>query len=154
MQKCHRLLNYFLLFYFYKRKIKSMAPPIDLEIPVQPEHPVTLLGIFLDIGRNLPVVCIVRFMTTYVYQIQGALENVKHDVLGFRVFLCTATFFDSVDIPAEIFSRELLAYMKFRLAVTERVDMRKLPNAILNKLRDPMNRWLDQWVLENVPHGN
>jgi len=131
-----------------------MAPPIDLEIPVQPEHPVTLLGIFLDIGRNLPVVCIVRFMTTYVYQIQGALENVKHDVLGFRVFLCTATFFDSVDIPAEIFSRELLAYMKFRLAVTERVDMRKLPNAILNKLRDPMNRWLDQWVLENVPHGN
>ena len=102
----------------------------------------------------MKVICIVRYMTTYAYQIQGALENARHDVLGFRVFVCTAKFFDSVDIPAEIFDREVLAYMKFRLAVTERVDMRRLPNAILNKLRPPMNRWLDQWVLENVPYGN
>ena len=93
-------------------------------------------------------------MTTYAYQIQGALENDRQDVLGFRAFLCTATFFDTVDIPAEIFDRELLSYMKFRLAVTERVDMRRLPNAILNKLRTPMNQWLDQWVLENLVHGN
>jgi hypothetical protein len=93
-------------------------------------------------------------MTTYVYQIQGALENANKEVMGFRVFLCTATFFDSVDVPKEVFDKETLAYMKFRLAVTERVDMRRLPNAIQNKLRPAMNKWLDRWVLENLPHGN
>jgi hypothetical protein len=93
-------------------------------------------------------------MTTYVYQIQGALENAKQDVMGFRVFLCTATFFDSVDVPKEIFDKETLAYIKYRLALTERVDMRRLPDAIINKLRSAMNRWLDKWVLENLSHGN
>jgi len=94
-------------------------------------------------------------MTTYVYQIQGALENVKQELLGFRVFLCTAFFFDSVDVPAEVFDKELIAYMRFRLAVTEgRININRLPYKIQNKLRDAMGRWLDRWVLENLLNGN
>jgi hypothetical protein len=94
-------------------------------------------------------------MTTYVYQIQGALENAKQELLGFRVFLCTASYFDSVDVPAEVFDKELIAYMRFRLAVTEsRININHLPLKIQNKLRNAMGKWLDHWVLENLPNGN
>jgi hypothetical protein len=93
-------------------------------------------------------------MTIYVYQIKGTLENAAGDVLGFRIFLCTANFFKEVDVPKEVFDKETLAYMKYRLAITERVDMRRIPIAIQNKLRTPMDRWLDNWVLENIPNGN
>jgi len=94
-------------------------------------------------------------MTTYVYQIQGALENAQQQLLGFRVFLCTASYFDSVDVPAEVFDKETMAYMRFRLAVTEgRININRLPYKIQNKLRNAMGKWLDHWVLENVPNGN
>lgn len=91
----------------------------------------------------------------YVYQIQGALENAQQDILGFRVFLCTSSFFDSVDVPVEIFNKELIAYMKFRLAVTEgKININRLPNKIQNELRKAMGQWLDRWVLENLPNGD
>lgn len=45
--------------------------------------------------------------------------------------------------------------MRFRLAVTEgRININRLPYKIQNKLRNAMGKWLDHWVLENVPNGN
>jgi hypothetical protein len=84
---------------------------------------------------------------TYVYQIKGVLEKPNKEVGGFRITICTVEYMGLVDVPADIFSKELLAYFKYRLAVNNHLDVRKLPNNIINQLRKPMNKWLDEWVL-------
>ena len=92
-------------------------------------------------------------MTRYVYQIQGALENAAGKFLGFRVLVCDLDYFDIVDAPVEVFDRETAKYIEFRLKMTERFDVRKLPPSVENNIRAPLGRWLDRWVLENF-HGN
>ena len=93
-------------------------------------------------------------MATYVYQIQGALEGASKEVLGFRVVLCTSQYFETVDVPAEVFDKETLAFLKFRLAVADQLNINNLPIKVRAKIRAPMNRWLDLWVLENLQDGN
>lgn len=89
-------------------------------------------------------------MNNYAYQILGALEDRKSNFLGFRVVVCTADNFETVDIPAEVFDSETTKYLKFRLGLTkERINIKTLPIVIQNKIRTPMGRWLDFWVLEN-----
>jgi len=83
----------------------------------------------------------------YVYQIKGVLEKPNKEVGGFRVAVCSADILQHVDVPAEIFKPELLAYFKYRLAVNNHLDVRKLPNHVMNQLRKPMDQWLDYWVL-------
>jgi hypothetical protein len=93
-------------------------------------------------------------MTKYVYQIQGALENATGQFKGLRVLVCDLHNFDSVDIPAAILDKETIKYLQFRLRVTEvTVDIQKLPPLVQNKIRAPLGRWLDHWVLENF-HGD
>lgn len=92
-------------------------------------------------------------MNNYAYQIQGALENARGEVLGLRVIVCTAHHFDTVDVPVEILDRETVAYLKFRLKVCDYMDIRKLPVKVENRIRSPLGRWLDRWVLENY-YGN
>ena len=92
-------------------------------------------------------------MTKYVYQIQGALENAKGKFCGFRVMVCDLYYFDMADVPAEVFSNETKKYIEFRLKLTERFDIRKLPPSVENNIRAPLGRWLDQWVLDNF-YGN
>jgi len=70
-----------------------------------------------------------------------------------RVLLCSKDFFDSVDVPASIFDKGTLNYLKFRLKVNEFVDVRKLPVPIQNKIRLPMNQWLDNWVIKESAIG-
>ena len=84
--------------------------------------------------------------TKYVYQIDGVLETMTGNVGGFRARLCSLDFLGSVDVPASIFNKELLAYIKWRLKVNEHLDVRKLPVEIQNQIREPMNRYLDNWV--------
>jgi hypothetical protein len=88
-------------------------------------------------------------MTKYVYQIQGALENADRRFCGFRVLVCNAQYFDLADAPAEIFDRETAKYIEFRLKLTEKFDIRKLPPSVENRIRAPLGRWLDNWVLNN-----
>lgn len=88
-------------------------------------------------------------MTKYVYQIQGALENAERRFCGFRVLVCNANFIDIADVPAEVFHKETAAYIQFRLKVTDKFDIRKLPPTVENSIRVPLGRWLDRWVLEN-----
>ena len=89
-------------------------------------------------------------MSKYVYQIQGALENPQGQFLGLRVLVCDANFLDSVDVPVEILDSETAKYMQFRLSITaETVNIKSLPVEIQNKIRTPLGRWLDRWVLEN-----
>lgn len=92
-------------------------------------------------------------MTRYVYQIQGALENAERRFCGFRVMVCNTYFFDTADVPAEVFDKETAAYIQFRLKVTDKFDIRKLPPSVENNIRAPLGRWLDQWVLDNF-YGN
>ena len=89
----------------------------------------------------------------YAYQIQATMENNNGDILGFRVIVVTDLQFYSVDVPAELFEYETLRYLKFRMSVNSVMDVRKLPIAIQNKIRGPLGRYLDYWVLENT-HGN
>ena len=83
----------------------------------------------------------------YVYQIKGILERPNKDIGGLRVLVCTKDFFDSIDVPADIFNPEVMRYLKFRLAVNDFIDVNKLPVSVINNLRGPMNQWLDNWVL-------
>ena len=84
--------------------------------------------------------------STYVYQIKGVLEKPNKEIGGFRVAVCSADILQLVDIPADIFEPELLAYFKYRLSVNNYLDVRKVPDNIHNQLRNPMNKWLDHWV--------
>lgn len=89
-------------------------------------------------------------MSKYVYQIQGALENATGQFQGLRVLVCDLYNFDSVDVPMEILDKETARYIEFRLNITtETMNIQKLPVSVQNKIRAPLGRWLDEWVLEN-----
>jgi len=93
-------------------------------------------------------------MSKYVYQIQGALESADGRFYGFRVLVCDLHNFDSVDVPVEILDNETAKYIQFRLKCSDTtMDIAKLPYGIQNRIRAPLGRWLDQWVLENF-YGN
>ena len=89
-------------------------------------------------------------MSKYVYQIQGALQNAEGQLKGLRILVCDLLFIDMVDVPVEILDHETAKYIQFRLNITEdSVNIQKLPISIQNKIRTPLGRWLDHWVLEN-----
>lgn len=70
--------------------------------------------------------------------------------MGLRVLVCDANYFESVDVPVEVLDSETSKYLKFRLSITaEAINIQKMPVEIQNKIRAPVGRWLDQWVLEN-----
>jgi hypothetical protein len=93
-------------------------------------------------------------MNKYVYQIQGALESATGKFLGLRVLVCDLYNFESVDVPKEVLDQETVAYLQFRLKLTETtVNIQRLPNGIQNKIRLLLGKWLDRWVLENF-HGH
>ena len=93
-------------------------------------------------------------MSKYVYQIQGALEDAQGRFKGLRILVCDLYNFDSVDAPCEILDRETVKFLEFRLKVSNTaINIQKLPNSVQNKIRIPLGKWLDQWVLENF-YGN
>lgn len=93
-------------------------------------------------------------MNKYVYQIQGVLESGAGQFKGLRVLVCDLYNFDSVDVPVAILDKETARYLEFRLNITtETMNIQKLPVSVQNKIRAPLGRWLDNWVLENF-YGN
>ena len=88
-------------------------------------------------------------MNDYAYQIQGILEAPSGEILGMRVIVCNAHNFDTVDVPVEVFDNETISYLKFRLKANSHIDVKKLPISVQNKIRTPLGRWLDHWVLEH-----
>jgi hypothetical protein len=93
-------------------------------------------------------------MSKYAYQIQGALESASGQFQGLRVLVCDLYNLDSVDVPMEILDKETARYIEFRLNITtETMNIQKLPVSVQNKIRAPLGRWLDEWVLENF-YGN
>jgi hypothetical protein len=92
-------------------------------------------------------------MNDYAYQIQGALENAQGKFLGLRVLVCDLHNFEIVDVPVEVLDKQTATYIQFRLKVTEVIDIQRLPYGIQNRIRAPLGRWLDQWVLDNF-YGN
>jgi hypothetical protein len=93
-------------------------------------------------------------MSKYVYQIQGALENAQGKLKGLRILICDLHNFDMVDVPVEILDHEIAKYLQFRINISsDAVNIQRLPVEVQNKIRAPLGRWLDQWVLENF-HGD
>jgi hypothetical protein len=93
-------------------------------------------------------------MSKYVYQIKGTLENVQGHLTGLRILVCDVQNIDLVDAPVEILDTATAKYLQFRISITsETLNIQKLPVGVQNKIRAPLGRWLDQWVLENF-HGN
>ena len=89
-----------------------------------------------------------------MYQIHGALENAQGQFKGLRVLVCDLNYFDSVDVPVEILDNETAKYIQFRLKVSKQaLDIQKLPVSVQNRIRAPLGRWLDDWVLKNF-HGD
>ena len=94
-------------------------------------------------------------MNKYVYQIQGALESKQGQLLGLRVLVCDVNYFDSVDVPVEVLDSETVKYLQFRLSITaETINIQQMPVEVQNKIRTPLGRWLDQWVLDNFYGDN
>jgi len=94
-------------------------------------------------------------MNKYVYQIKGALENAAGQFKGLQVLVCDLYNFDVVDVPAEVLDRDTVKYLEFRLRVTtQAIDIQRLPYGVQNKIRAPLGRWLDRWVLENFYVNN
>jgi hypothetical protein len=59
-----------------------------------------------------------------------------------------------VDVPVEVFDSETVKYLQFRLSITaEAVNIKNLPVKTQNRIRTPLGRWLDHWVLDNF-YGN
>ena len=111
-------------------------------------------AIFLKPGEQIAYLCIIISMNKYAYQIQGALENRQGELLGLRVLVCDVYNFDSVDVPVEVIDSETAKYLQFRLSITaESLDIKQLPVEIQNRIRAPLGRWLDHWVLDNF-YGN
>ena len=93
-------------------------------------------------------------MSDYVYQIQGALENSEGQLQGFRVVVCDLHNLDMADVPVNILDKDTVKYLEFRLKITDQVlNIQRLPYSIQNKIRVPLGKWLDQWVLKNF-YGN
>jgi hypothetical protein len=93
-------------------------------------------------------------MNDYVYQIQGALENAIGEFKGLRVVVCDLNNLEIVDAPSEILDKDTCKFLQFRLQLTDdTINIQNLPAGIQNKIRVPLGKWLDQWVLENF-HGN
>ena len=93
-------------------------------------------------------------MSNYVYQIHGALENAQGQFKGLRVLVCDLNYFDSVDAPVEILDNETAKFIQFRLKISKQpLDIQRLPVSVQNRIREPLGRWLDDWVLKNF-YGN
>ena len=93
-------------------------------------------------------------MSQYVYQIHGALENAQGQFKGLRVLVCDLNYFDSVDVPVGVLDNETAKFLQFRLKVSKQpLDIQRLPVSVQNRIRAPLGRWLDNWVLKNF-YGN
>lgn len=89
--------------------------------------------------------------TQYVYQIMGILEHPEtKKVGGIRVVVCTANIFEQVDVPADCMQKEMRAYLRFRSAVCNHFDVRRLPYGVQNDLRASIGKWLDNYVLSKL----
>ena len=89
-------------------------------------------------------------MTKYVYQIQGALEDVTGKLKGLRILVCDLNNFDTVDVPIEVLDKETARFLSFRIRLTDgAVNIQRLPVEVQNKIRAPLGRWLDRWVRTN-----
>ena len=106
--------------------------------------------LFCKIGQYVFDFCIIISMSKYVYQIQGALENPMGKFIGLRCLVCNVDFLDLVDVPVEVLDHDTAKYLQFRLSITaESLDIQRLPVEIQNRIRTPLGRWLDHWVLDN-----
>lgn len=55
-----------------------------------------------------------------------------------------------MDVPREILDEETAKYIEFRLNITmATLSIQNLPDGVQNKIRAPLGKWLDRWVLEN-----
>jgi hypothetical protein len=88
-------------------------------------------------------------MSDYAYQIKGALENAQGQFIGLRVLVCDPLNFEIVDVPAEMLDSETTKFLQYRLKITDVIDIQRLPIPIQNKIRAPLGRWLDYWVVKN-----
>lgn len=94
-------------------------------------------------------------MSKYVYQIQGAMESPMGKFIGLRCLVCNIDFLDMVDVPVEVLDHETTKYLQFRLSITaEALNIQSLPVQIQNRIRAPLGRWLDRWVLDNFYGAN
>ena len=85
----------------------------------------------------------------YHYQIKNVLQNEGRGITGFRVLVIVdALDFITIDVPAEIFEFDVLQYLKVRLKIHPKIEIQKLPLSVQYKIRVPLGRFLDLWVLE------
>jgi hypothetical protein len=44
----------------------------------------------------------------------------------------------------------MIAFLRYRSAVCNHFDVRKLPNGVQNELRNSIGRWLDDFIIKKL----
>lgn len=89
-------------------------------------------------------------MNDYAYQIKGALESASGRFLGFQVIVCNSSRLETLNVPAVVLDRETIKFLEFRMKLTTTpMNIQRLPIKVQNKIRVPLGKWLDKWVLKN-----
>lgn len=83
----------------------------------------------------------------------GVLETSDGEIGGMRVKVCSSVYMGDVDVPSIVFDKETLDYLKFRLKVNSYLNVQQLPNKVQNKMREPIGRYLDEWIKEEFNNG-
>jgi hypothetical protein len=85
----------------------------------------------------------------YTYKLKSFMHNKELGPIGFCVLVMTDNYFYEVDVPADIFDPEIMAYIKFRLKLSQNMEVLNLPPDVQAGLREPLGLFIECWILEN-----
>lgn len=96
-------------------------------------------------SKNLCINMVVK----YTYKLKSLLTDKELGPIGFCILVMSDNYFYEVDVPAEIFEPSLMAYIKFRLSISQMMDVNKLPPKLQEDLKIPLAFFIECWLLEN-----
>jgi hypothetical protein len=94
------------------------------------------------------ILCI-NIVVKYTYKLKNFLYNKELGPMGFCVLVMTNNYFYEVDVPADIFDPEIMAYIKFRLSISHNMEISRLPPDVQDGLKEPLGFFIECWLLEN-----
>jgi len=74
------------------------------------------------------------------------LENSSKDIVGVQLAVYVKNEQHDIRVPIDIFSEELIAYMRFRLKIPAKLTIQRLPIRIQNLIRMPIDAFMGEWI--------
>lgn len=91
----------------------------------------------------------INMVVKYTYKLKSLLTDEELEPIGICVLVMTDSYFYEVDVPAELFDLELMKYIKFRLCLSQMMDVNRLPPKLQEDLKIPLAFFIECWLLEN-----